>query len=95
MECCVVIEYSMTVNFCFHVRITFKCLRFFSKVIERKLTKIKTILPPPKTPVLGGYDGVPRDFSGNVVGGYKYEVNRIKTHQIRAIFFIKGLDFLY
>ena len=24
---------------------------------------------PPKTPVLGGYDGYPRDFSGNVVGG--------------------------
>ena len=63
----------MTMNFFVHVRIIFKCLRFFLKVIGRKLTKIKTILPlPPKPPVLGkGYDGYPRDFSGNVVGGMR------------------------
>ena len=62
----------MTMNFFAHVRITFKYLRFFLNVIGRKLTKIKTILPLPKTPVLGGYDGYPRDFSGDVVGGLHF-----------------------
>ena len=68
--CCVGIDYSMTVNFCFHVRITFKYLRFFLKVIGRKLTKIETIKPPSQNPCFGGNsNAVPRDFSGNVVGG--------------------------
>ena len=59
-------------EFFVHVRITFKYLRFFLKVIGRKLTKIETINLPPQTPVLGGSDAVPRDFSGSVVGGHKF-----------------------
>ena len=39
VECCVGIEYSMTVNFCFHVRITFKYLRFFFKGHRTKIDK--------------------------------------------------------
>ena len=68
------IEYSMIMNFFVHVRITFKYLRFFLKVFGRKLTKIETIKPFPKTPVLGGADAVPGDFSGNVVGGLLFDL---------------------
>ena len=61
-------------EFFVHVRITFKYLRFFLKVIGRKLTKIETLKPPSQNPCFGvWYDGYPRDFSGNVVGGNHFQ----------------------
>ena len=42
---------------------------FFFKMIEQKLKKFERSIPPPKTPVLGGSDGLATENSGNVVGG--------------------------
>ena len=44
----------------------------------------------PKTPVFwGGSDAVPSDFSGNVVGGYDFETQKLNNDRFTRRYFFK------
>ena len=69
----------MTMNFFVHVRIIFKYFRFFLKDHWTKIDENQDHF----TPLFwGGYDGYPRDFSGNVVGGILFNSSIKHTYAL-------------
>ena len=51
------------------LKLTFDQIYFLNHINSSKIEENIAPLYPPKTPVLGGSDVAPRDFSGSVVGG--------------------------